>query len=210
MKVGSWQHWWQRQWLKQPFIAVYKWWLCSLWTYHNMNTLKLSHVQCFVCVCMWVHGHTTICCVPISELRSTSVSMQLEYSVMNMWGTHATYCACERRGQAMLECQRLCSYARAMGFRVLDQQWGSGKASYLCVWYVHESQRTKAVLHGNMFSMATCTCEVFMLHTVHHYNTCSSLILKMEVQHLYQYVTFTFRQGINHMASLHRHVKGLD
>lgn len=60
MKVGSWQHWWQRQWLKQPFIAVYKWWLCSLWTYHNMNTLKLSHVQCFVCVCMWVHGHTTI------------------------------------------------------------------------------------------------------------------------------------------------------
>jgi len=49
-----------------------------------------------------------------------------------------------------------------------------------------------------------------MLHTVHHYNTCSSLILKMEVQHLYQYVTFTFRQGINHMASLQRHVKGLD
>lgn len=142
--------------------------------HHNTNTLKVSNVQCFVCVCMRVHGHATILlCTHFNECepRSTSVSMQLEYSVMDMWGTHATYCACERRGQAMLECQSLCSYARAMGFRLLDQQWGSGKASYtrMCTWKPKDQSCSpwQHVLYGNMIVHVRYSCYILCITTTH-------------------------------------------
>ena len=133
----------------------------------TLNISQHEHIESFKCsmFCLCVHAgsrsYHNFIVYPFQRMwaASTSVSMQLEYSDMDMWGTHATYCACERKAQAMLECQCLCSYARAMGFRLLDQQWGSGKVSYtrMCTWKPKDQSCSpwQHVLYGNMYMWGT-------------------------------------------------------